>query len=93
VVAIGDVLVGADEVIMMAGPCSAESEAQVEATAAAVKRAARRFSVAARSRPAVQPYSFQGLGEEGLVMLRAASDRHDLKLITEGHGEQPDRSG
>jgi 3-deoxy-7-phosphoheptulonate synthase len=83
VVAIGDVLVGGDEVIMMAGPCSAESEAQVETTAAAVKRAGAKILRGGAFKPRSSPYSFQGLGEEGLVMLRAASDRHDLKLITE----------
>jgi 3-deoxy-7-phosphoheptulonate synthase len=83
IVAIGDVRIGGEEVIVMAGPCSAESEAQVEATASAVKRAGAKILRGGAFKPRSSPYSFQGLGEEGLRMLRAASDRHDLKLITE----------
>jgi len=83
VVAVGDVRIGGEEVIVMAGPCSAESEEQVEATAAAVKRAGAKILRGGAFKPRSSPYSFQGLGEAGLRMLRAASDRHDLKLITE----------
>src|SRR5258707_3317185 len=83
VIRIGDVRIGGDEVIVMAGPCSAESEEQVETTAAAVKRAGARVLRGGAFKPRSSPYSFQGLGEVGLRMLRAASDRHDLKLVTE----------
>jgi 3-deoxy-7-phosphoheptulonate synthase len=83
VVAIGDVRIGGDEVIVMAGPCSAETEEQVESTAAAVKRAGAKILRGGAFKPRSSPYSFQGLGEAGLKMLRAAADRHDLKLVTE----------
>jgi len=83
VVTVGDVRIGGEEVIVMAGPCSAESEEQVEQTAAAVKRAGAKILRGGAFKPRSSPYSFQGLGEAGLRMLRAASDRHDLKLITE----------
>jgi 3-deoxy-7-phosphoheptulonate synthase len=83
VVAIGDVRVGGDEVIVMAGPCSAETEEQVEATAAAVKRAGAKVLRGGAFKPRSSPYSFQGLGEEGLRMLRGAADRHGLKLVSE----------
>jgi 3-deoxy-7-phosphoheptulonate synthase len=83
VIQIGDVRVGGDEVIVMAGPCSAESEQQVEATAAAVKRAGAKVLRGGAFKPRSSPYSFQGLGETGLRMLRSAADRHDLKLVTE----------
>jgi len=83
VIALGEVRIGADEVIVMAGPCSAESEEQVEATAAAVKRAGVKVLRGGAFKPRSSPYSFQGLGEAGLRMLRAAADRHDLKLATE----------
>jgi 3-deoxy-7-phosphoheptulonate synthase len=83
VIAIDDVRIGGDEVIVMAGPCSAESEAQVEACAAAVKRAGAKVLRGGAFKPRSSPYSFQGLGEAGLRMLRAAADRHDLKLVTE----------
>jgi 3-deoxy-7-phosphoheptulonate synthase len=83
VVSIGDVRIGGDEVIVMAGPCSAETEEQVETTTAAVKRAGAKILRGGAFKPRSSPYSFQGLGEVGLRMLRAAADRHDLKLITE----------
>ena len=83
VVTIGDVRIGGDEVIVMAGPCSAETEEQVEATAAAVKRAGAKVLRGGAFKPRSSPYSFQGLGEEGLRLLKAAADRHNLKLITE----------
>jgi len=83
VITIGDVRVGGDEVIVMAGPCSAETEEQVETTAAAVKRAGAKVLRGGAFKPRSSPYSFQGLGEEGLRLLKAAADRHNLKLITE----------
>jgi len=83
VITIGDVRIGGDEVIVMAGPCSAESEEQVETTTAAVKRAGAKILRGGAFKPRSSPYSFQGLGEAGLKMLRAAADRHDLKLVTE----------
>ena len=83
VVNVGDVRIGGDEVIVMAGPCSAENEEQVEAAAAAVKRAGAKVLRGGAFKPRSSPYSFQGLGEEGLRLLRAAADRHNLKLISE----------
>jgi 3-deoxy-7-phosphoheptulonate synthase len=83
VVTVGDVRIGGDEVIVMAGPCSAETEEQVEATAASVKRAGAKVLRGGAFKPRSSPYSFQGLGEEGLRILRAAADRHNLKLISE----------
>ena len=83
VVTVGDVRIGGDEVIVMAGPCSAESEEQVEAAAASVKRAGAKILRGGAFKPRSSPYSFQGLGEEGLRLLRAAADRHNLKLISE----------
>jgi len=83
VVSVGDVRIGGDEVIVMAGPCSAETPAQVEAAAVAVKRAGAKILRGGAFKPRSSPYSFQGLGEPGLVMLRDAADHHDLKLISE----------
>ncbi len=83
VITIGDVRIGGDEVVVMAGPCSAESPEQVEATAVAVKRAGAKVFRGGAFKPRSSPYSFQGLGETGLRMLSEAADRHDLKLITE----------
>jgi 3-deoxy-7-phosphoheptulonate synthase len=83
VVTVGDVRIGGDEVIVMAGPCSAENEAQVHATAAAVKRAGAKVLRGGAFKPRSSPYSFQGLGEEGLMLLRSAASTHNLKLISE----------
>jgi 3-deoxy-7-phosphoheptulonate synthase len=83
VIAIGDLRIGGDEVIVMAGPCSAESEEQVESSAAAIKRAGAKVLRGGAFKPRSSPYSFQGLGEEGLRLLKSAADRHNLKLITE----------
>ena len=83
VVTIGDVKIGGDEVIVMAGPCSAENPAQVDATAAAVKRAGAKVLRGGAFKPRSSPYSFQGHGEAGLQMLRDAGDKYGLKVISE----------
>jgi 3-deoxy-7-phosphoheptulonate synthase len=83
VVSVGDVRIGGDEVIVMAGPCSAETEPQVRAAAAAVRRAGAKIFRGGAFKPRSSPYSFQGLGEEGLRMLRDAADAENLKLVTE----------
>ncbi len=83
VVTVGDLRIGGDEVIVMAGPCSAETEEQVEATAACVSAAGAKVLRGGAFKPRSSPYSFQGLGEDGLRMLRGAADRHNLKLVSE----------
>jgi 3-deoxy-7-phosphoheptulonate synthase len=83
VITVGDVRIGGDEVMVMAGPCSAESEEQVNAAAAAVKRAGAKVLRGGAFKPRSSPYSFQGLGEDGLKLLRAAASQHDLKLVSE----------
>jgi 3-deoxy-7-phosphoheptulonate synthase len=83
VITIDEVRIGGDEVIVMAGPCSAETEEQVEAAAAAVKRAGAKVLRGGAFKPRSSPYSFQGLGEEGLRLLKSAADRHSLKLVSE----------
>jgi 3-deoxy-7-phosphoheptulonate synthase len=83
VVVIDDLRIGGDEVVVMAGPCSAETEEQVEATAAAVSAAGAKVLRGGAFKPRSSPYSFQGLGENGLKMLRASADRHNMKLVSE----------
>ena len=83
IVTIDDVRIGGDEVVVMAGPCSAETEEQVMATAAAVKRAGAKILRGGAFKPRSSPYAFQGLGEAGLRMLRRAGDAHNLKVISE----------
>src|SRR6266536_1798909 len=83
VLTIGDVRIGGDEVIVIAGPCSAESEPQVRAAAAAVRRAGAKIFRGGAFKPRSSPYSFQGLGEEGLRLLRDAAKAETLLLVTE----------
>jgi len=83
VVTLDDVRIGGDEVIVMAGPCSAETEEQVFTTAAAVKKAGAKVFRGGAFKPRSSPYSFQGLGEEGLRMLREAADHENMKLVSE----------
>lgn len=83
VVTVGDIRIGGDEVIVMAGPCSAESEPQVRAAAAAVKRAGAKIFRGGAFKPRSSPYSFQGLGEEGLRLLRDAATAENLALVSE----------
>jgi 3-deoxy-7-phosphoheptulonate synthase len=83
VVSVGEVRVGGDEVVVMAGPCSVESEAQVRAAAAAVRRAGAKVLRGGAFKPRSSPYSFQGLGEEGLRLLRWAADEQNMKVVSE----------
>ena len=83
VVSVGDVRIGGDEVIVMAGPCSAESEQQVMAAAVAVRRAGAKVLRGGAFKPRSSPYSFQGLGEEGLRILRDASRAENMALVSE----------
>jgi 3-deoxy-7-phosphoheptulonate synthase len=83
VITVGDLRIGGDEVIVMAGPCSAENEKQVRATAAAVRKAGAKILRGGAFKPRSSPYSFQGLGEEGLRLLRDASAAEGMALVTE----------
>jgi 3-deoxy-7-phosphoheptulonate synthase len=83
VVTLGDVRIGGDEVIVMAGPCSVESEEQVRAAAAAVRRAGAKVLRGGAFKPRSSPYAFQGLGEDGLRLLRWAADEQGLKAVSE----------
>ena len=83
VLKIGRVEIGGSKVITMAGPCSVENEHQIESTAAAVAEAGAQVIRGGAFKPRSSPYSFQGLGEEGLTLMRAAADRHGLLTISE----------
>lgn len=83
VIAVGDLRIGGEEVIVMAGPCSAETEEQVNAAAEAVSKAGAKIFRGGAFKPRSSPYSFQGLGEEGLKLLKSAADHHNLKLVSE----------
>src|SRR6056297_846988 len=84
VIDLGDgVKVGGDELTMMAGPCSVENEAQILETARIVKEAGAKILRGGAFKPRTSPYSFQGLGEEGLKLLAMAREETGLKVITE----------
>jgi 3-deoxy-7-phosphoheptulonate synthase len=82
-ITIKDVVFGGDRVIMMAGPCTVENREQVEATAAAVSRQGVRVLRGGAFKPRTSPYSFQGLGEQGLKLLRDAADRWGMLTVSE----------
>lgn len=78
-----DFAVGRSDVVLMAGPCSVESYAQARAAAEAVARVGGRVLRGGAFKPRTSPDSFQGLGEEGLEILRDVADEFGLLVITE----------
>ena len=72
-----------EEFIIIAGPCSVESREQVFKTAEVVKRCGGHVLRGGAFKPRTSPYSFQGLGEEGLKILREAGDKFNLPVVTE----------
>lgn len=83
VIEIGDVRIGGDNVTVIAGPCSVESETQTLSTAMAVKEAGATILRGGAFKPRTSPYEFRGLGEEGLKILAKAREETGLKIITE----------
>jgi len=83
VVKVRDVEIGGDRVVVMAGPCSVESETQILETARAVKEAGAAILRGGAFKPRTSPYAFQGLGEEGLRLLAAAREETGLAIVTE----------
>jgi 3-deoxy-7-phosphoheptulonate synthase len=77
------VRIGGPEVVVMAGPCAVESAEQIDLIAARVAELGARVLRGGAFKPRSSPYSFQGLGEEGLVLLRRAADRNGLLVISE----------
>jgi 3-deoxy-7-phosphoheptulonate synthase len=80
---IGNVTIGGDEVVIMAGPCSVESYDQIMITARAVKAAGAKILRGGAFKPRSSPYDFQGMGEEGLKILAEARTETGLKIVTE----------
>jgi 3-deoxy-7-phosphoheptulonate synthase len=76
-------VIGGDEMIVMAGPCSVESEKQLMQTAEAVAAAGAKVLRGGAFKPRTSPYEFQGLGEKGLKLLAKARKRTGLPIITE----------
>jgi 3-deoxy-7-phosphoheptulonate synthase len=77
------VQVGGDQVVVMAGPCSVESKQQLFTVAELVAKAGARVLRGGAFKPRSSPYSFQGMGEEGLKLLREAGERFNLLVISE----------
>jgi 3-deoxy-7-phosphoheptulonate synthase len=75
--------VGGDRVVVMAGPCTIESETQVFETARRVARSGARILRGGAYKPRSSPYAFQGMGVDGLKILRAAGDEFDMAVISE----------
>lgn len=74
---------GGGALVLCAGPCAVESQAQIETTAAAVAAAGATVLRGGAFKPRTSPYAFQGLGRQGLEWLRAAADRYRLAVVTE----------
>ena len=83
VVKAGGVSIGGEHVVVMAGPCSIESRDQIETIARQVAQAGATVIRGGAFKPRSSPYSFQGMGEEGLRMLREAADRNGLVVVSE----------
>lgn len=82
-VMVGDVPVGGGEPIFIVGPCTVESEEMMEEVAAFIAPLGVRLLRGGAYKPRTSPYSFQGLGPEGLKIMRRVADKHGLKVVTE----------
>jgi 3-deoxy-7-phosphoheptulonate synthase len=80
---VGGVTIGGNQVVVIAGPCAAETPEQVMSTARAVRAAGASILRGGAFKPSTSPYSFRGLGEEGLKLLSEAKAETGLPLITE----------
>ena len=83
IVRIGDVEIGGDRVVVMAGPCSVETKDQIDCIAGIVAQAGAVAIRGGAFKPRSSPYSFQGLGEEGLQLMREAANRNGLLVVSE----------
>jgi 3-deoxy-7-phosphoheptulonate synthase len=83
VVKVNGVLIGTNQIVVMAGPCAVESNEQLFVTARAVKKAGAKILRGGAFKPRTSPYSFQGLGVEGLKLLASARDETGLPVVTE----------
>jgi len=77
------VKIGGEEIAIMAGPCSVESQEQMDVTARAVSKAGAKILRGGAYKPRTGPYSFEGHKEEGLKMMRKAADANNMIMITE----------
>ncbi len=83
VIQVNDATFGGDLITVMAGPCSVESEAQLNTIAVEVKKYGAKVLRGGAFKPRTSPYSFQGLGAEGLKLMHAAGEEYGLATISE----------
>ena len=83
VIRVGGVSIGNGTPVIIAGPCSVESEAQIRESALAVKRAGAQILRGGAFKPRTSPHSFQGLGIDGLILLREAANEAEMPIVTE----------
>ncbi|MBS4028559.1 MAG: 3-deoxy-7-phosphoheptulonate synthase [Ignavibacteriales bacterium] len=82
-VSVDGVNVGGNEIVVMAGPCTVENEEQILSTAETVKSCGAKILRGGAFKPRTSPYAFQGMGEDGLKLLRKAKEKTGLKIVTE----------
>ena len=83
IIKVGDAVIGGPDPVIMAGPCSVEDEEQMVSTAKAVKAAGATILRGGAFKPRTSPYSFRGMGEDGLKLLQLAKQETGLPIITE----------
>jgi len=88
IVEVNGVKIGGKEIVIMAGPCAIESREQILEAARAVKKSGAQFLRGGAFKPRTSPYSFQGLEEEGLKLLKEAKEETGLLIISEVTSER-----
>lgn len=83
VVKVGNAAIGGDEFVIMSGPCAIESEEQLLQTARAIKKSGAQILRGGAYKPRTSPYSFQGMEEEGLRLMREAREATGLSVVCE----------
>lgn len=83
IIDVNGIKIGSKQIAIMAGPCSVESEEQIESIASSLAKMGVKLLRGGAFKPRTGPYAFQGLGKEGLDLLRETADRHEMAVITE----------
>ncbi len=83
IVDIGGIQLGGNQIQVIAGPCSVETQPQMDLSAQYVHEAGCRLMRGGAFKPRTSPYAFQGKGEEGLTMFRSAAEKYKLPIVTE----------
>lgn len=83
IVDVAGIKIGGKHLAMIAGPCAVEEPERMDAIASAIKKAGANILRGGAYKPRTSPYAFQGLGEEGLKILRETGDRYGLPIVTE----------